>query len=218
MNPQWCRKLSIISREGSSERKMFWVEFNALIKNHIWDLIHRPKGCKIIISKWILKHKKNEIARIVRLKTRLMIREFSQIYEIDYLNIYASMIKLTSIRILLAITVIYELKIHQMNIVTAFLTGELKEEIFMKQSEEFEVGIMKNDLICRFRRSFYDLKQTSWIWNQRIRLFLKSIEFDQTYSDPYIYINKKTRIIIAMWMNDLIIFGKDMININDLKI
>ena len=80
-----------------------------------------------------------------------MTRGFNQIYDIDYLDIYASMIKLASIRILLAITTIYELKIHQMNVMTTFLTNDLKEEIFMKQSEDFEIDIKKNDLICRLK-------------------------------------------------------------------
>jgi len=80
-----------------------------------------------------------------------MTREFNQIYNIDYLDIYASIVKLASIRILLAITAIYELKIHQMNIVITFLAEDLKEEIFMKQSKEFEVEMKKNDLVYRLR-------------------------------------------------------------------
>ena len=87
-----------------------------------------------------------------------MTRRFSQIYEIDYLDIYTSMIKLASIKILLAIATIFELKIHQMNIVTIFLARDLEKEIFMKQLEGFEVDIKEDDLVCRFKRSLYDLK------------------------------------------------------------
>ena len=104
-----------------------------------------------------------------------------------------------------------------MDVVTAFLAGDLEEEIFMEQPEGFEVDIKEDDLVCRLRRSLYGLKQAPRVWNQRIRLFLKSIGFDQTYSNPCVYINKETDIIIAMWMDDLIIFGKDMASINDLK-
>src|SRR5438046_5492640 len=87
----------------------------------------------------------------------------------------------------------------------------------MEQTRVIEICTKEEDLICRLRRSLYGLKQASRVWNQRIRLFLKSIGFDQTYSDPCVYINKKTDIIIAMWVDDLIIFGKDMASINDLK-
>jgi len=123
-------------------------------------------------------------------------------------------VKLASIRILLAIAAIYDLHIHQMDVVTAFLAGELAEEIYMEQPEGFEIG---EDLVCKLLRSLYGLKQAPRIWNQRIRRFLKSIGFEQTHSDPCVYINKETGIIIAMWVDDLIIFGRDMTHINVLK-
>lgn len=105
-----------------------------------------------------------------------------------------------------------------MDVVTAFFVGDLEEEIFMEQPEGLEVGTKEEDLVCRPRKTLYGLKQAPRVWNQRIRLLLKSIGFEQTYSDPCVYINKETDIIIAMWVDDLIIFGKDMVRINDLKV
>jgi Reverse transcriptase (RNA-dependent DNA polymerase) len=150
------------------------------------------------------------------LKVRLVARGFSQIYGVDYLDTYAPVVKLASIRILLAIAAIFGLEIHQMDVVTAFLAGELEEEIYMEQPEGFEVG-NREDFVCRLRKSIYGLKQAPRIWNQKIRRFLKSIGFDQTFSDPCVYVNKSTGIILAMWVDDLIIFGKDMASINALK-
>src|SRR6266480_7525336 len=106
---------------GKQWEKAIRDEYESLIKNHTWDLVRRPKGRRIVTNKWALKHKKNEIARIVRLKARLVARGFSQIYGIDYLDTYAPVVKLASIRILLAIAAIYRLEIHQMDVVTAFL-------------------------------------------------------------------------------------------------
>ena len=143
---------------GKQWEKALQDEYNSLINNHIWDLIHRLKGRRIIINKWALKHKKNEIARIVRLKARPMTRGFSQIYDIDYLDTYAPMVKFAFTRILLAIATIYELEIHQMDIATMFLAGDLKEEIFMKQPD-FEIGTREEDLVYRLRRSLHGLKQ-----------------------------------------------------------
>ena len=189
---------------------------NSLIKNHTWDLVPRPENRQVVSNKFAFKHKKDERAIIVRLKARLVARGFSQIYGIDYLDTYAPVVKLASIRILLAIAAIFDLEIHQMDVVTAFLAGDLEEEIYMEQPEGFKVD-SKEDLVCRLRKSIYGLKQAPRVWNQRIRRFLKSIGFDQLYSDPCVYINKTTEIIIAMWVDDLIIFGKDMTSINALK-
>src|SRR5271169_4341381 len=127
------------------------------------------------------------MGRIVRLKARLVARGFSQIYGIDYLDTYAPVVKLASIRILLSLAAIYGLEIHQMDVVTAFLAGNLEEEIYMEQPEGFEVGTKDEDLVCRLRKSIYGLKQAPRVWNQRIRLYLKSIGFDQTYSDLCVY-------------------------------
>ena len=117
--------------QGKQWEKAIQDEYNSLMKNHTWDLVQRPKGLRIVTNKWALKHKKNETAQIVRLKARLVARGFSQIYGIDYLDTYAPVIKLASIRILLAIAAIYGLEIHQMDVVTAFLAGDLEEEIYM---------------------------------------------------------------------------------------
>ena len=103
-----------------------------------------------------------------------------------------------------------------MDVVTAFLAGDLEEEIYMEQPEGFEVET-DEDLVCLLRKSLYGLKQASCIWNQRIRHFLESIGFIPTYSDPCVYINKQTGIIIAMWVDDLMIFGKDLISIDAVK-
>src|SRR6202023_3812176 len=112
---------------------------------------------------------------------------------------------IASVRILLAIAAIFGVEIHQKKVVTAFLAGELEEEIYMEQPEGFEVG-NREAFVCRPRKSIYGLKQAPRIWNQKIRRFLQSIGFDQTFSDPCVYINTETGIIIAMWVDDLIIF------------
>jgi len=200
---------------GKQWEKAILDEYNSLIKNRTWELVPRPPNRRIISCKWALKHKRDERGRIVRLKARLVARGFSQIYGTDYLDTYAPVVKLASIRILLAIAAVYGLEIHQMDVVTAFLAGDLEEEIYMEQPEGYEMD--GEDLVCKLLKSLYGLKQASRVWNRKIRRFLKSIGFAQTYSDPCVYVNKDTGVIIAMWVDDLIIFGKDMASIQDLK-
>ena len=203
---------------GKQWEKAVQDEVHSLIKNHTWDLVPRPNNRQVVTNKFILKHKKNEIGQIVRLKARLVARGFSQIYGVDYLDTYAPVVKLASIRILFALAAIYGLEVHQMDVVTAFLAGELEEEIYMELPEGFQVGKDDEDLVCLLRKSLYGLKQAPRVWNQQIRRFLKSIGFEPTYSDPCVYINKETGIIVAMWVDDLMIFGKDMGTINELKV
>src|SRR5579859_1806444 len=100
-----------------------------------------------VTNKFMVKHKKDEHARIVRLKARFVARGFSQIYRVNYLDTYAPIVKLALIRILLTIAAIFELEIHQMDVVTAFLAGNLEEEIFMEQLEGFKIGSKEDDLM-----------------------------------------------------------------------
>src|SRR5271169_3570604 len=123
---------------GKQWEKAIRDEIDSHIKNHTWDLVPRPRNRQVVSNKFAFKHKKNEIARIVRLKARLVARGFSQIYGVDYLDTYAPVVKLASIRILLALAAVYDLEIHQMDVVMAFLAGELEEEIYMEQPEGFE--------------------------------------------------------------------------------
>src|SRR5271155_5336503 len=105
---------------------------------------------------------------------------------------------------------------NKMDVVTALLAGELEEEIYMEQPEGFETG-SREDFVCQLRKTIYGLKQAPRVWNQKIQCFLESIGFEQTYSDPCVYVNKEKGIILAMWVDDLIIFGKDLNSVNDLK-
>ena len=96
--------------------------------------------------------------RIIRLKVRLVTKGLSQIYDNNYLNTYIPVVKLAFIRILLAIVAIFSLEIHQMNVVIAFLTEELKKKIYMKQFKGYENG---KDMVYRLIKRLYKLKQVS---------------------------------------------------------
>ena len=100
-----------------------------------------------------------------------------------------------------------------MDVKSAFLMGELKEEIYMDQPEGFKEG----ELVCRLKKSLYGLKQSPRVWNHKIHHFFTTTGFIQTNADHSIYINKDTGIMIGLWMDDLIIVGKNLDIINDLK-
>ena len=87
----------------------------------------------------------------------------------------------------------------------------------MEQPEGFKVGTEDEDLMCRLWKSLYGLKQAPRVWNRKIRRFLRSIGFKPTYSDTCVYVHRRMEVIIAMWVDDLMIFGKNITDIEDLK-
>ena len=189
-------------------------EYNSLVKNKTWILTTLPAGRKAISCKWVFKHKTDENGDVVRFKARLVARGFSQIYGIDYMDTFAPVAKLASLRILLAIAAVEDLEIHQMDVVTAFLIPDLEEEIYMVQPEGFDG---KEGLVCKLQKGLYGLKQSARIWNARLCQHLKSLGFQQSSCDPCIFINNASGVIIAVWVDDLIILGKDLSSIDKVK-
>ena len=73
-----------------------------------------------------------------------------------------------------------------MDFMLAFLNGNLKEEVYVKQPECF-VEKQKEHLVCKLKHSLYGLKQSHWCWNLVLDVQLKRMGFEQSRSDPYIY-------------------------------
>src|SRR5271156_7013121 len=84
----------------------------------------------------------------------------------------------------------------------------------MTQPEGFDTT---EGLVCKLQKGLYGLKQSARIWNTRLRQHLKSLDFQQSSCDPCIYINNASGIIIAVWVDDLIILGKDLNSIDKVK-
>ena len=96
---------------------------------------------------------------IDKYKARLVVKGYRQKKGVDYLDIYSPVTRITSIRMLIALAAVHDLKIHQMDVKTAFLNGELEEEIYMEQPEGFIV-LGKAKKVCRLVKSLYGLKQS----------------------------------------------------------
>lgn len=203
--------------------KDLWIkamqeEVESLKKNETWDLVDVPPDRKAIKSKWVFKTKRNESGKIERYKARLVIKGCSQKKGIDYNETYAPVVRYSSIRYLIALAVKYDLKIHQMDAVTAYLQGELNdEEIYMSQPEGFE---QKGSKVCRLKKALYGLKQSGRVWNKKLDGVLKGLGFKVSQFDPCIYfkIQEGVILIVAVYVDDFLIFSNDDSTVKDLKI
>ena len=123
-----------------NEDKDQWIdamdkEIEYLKAHKVWDLVELPIGSKTVGSKWVFKIKKDVHDEIERYKAWLVAQGCSQQFGQDYDEKLLPVVRFATIRVLLALVVQYELKLHQMDIKTAFLNEELKEDIYMKQPE-----------------------------------------------------------------------------------
>ncbi len=121
-------------------------------------------------------------SRVVRVNGRLVARGFSQRPGIDYVETVSPVVHLTSICSLLAFAIKKGMLIHQMDVATAFLNGQLEEEIYMEQPPGY-VQVGKEHLACKLQRSVYGLKQSPHCWNTVLRDYLRKMGFSQSKAD-----------------------------------
>ncbi|KAM1925822.1 hypothetical protein ACFX13_033067 [Malus domestica] len=119
-------------------------EMDSLESNQTWHLVDLPPGCKTIGCKWILKRKLKPDGSVEKFKARLVAKGYRQRENIDFFDTYSPVTRITSIRVLFALASIHDLVVHQMDVKTAFLNGELEEEIYMDQPEGFIIPGQEN--------------------------------------------------------------------------
>ena len=136
------------------------AEMDSLAKNKTWDLVPLPKGQKSVGCKWVFKLKLKADGSVDRHKARLVAKGYSQQQGLDFTETFAPVAKFASIWAALAIAALEDMEIHQMDVETAFLNGNLEEEIYMDQPEGFIKPGTEN-LVCKLKKSLYGLKQAS---------------------------------------------------------
>lgn len=117
-----------------------------------------PSDRNIVDCKWVFTIKHDELGRPTRYKARLVARGFTQEYLIDYDETFAPVARISSFRIIMSLANQYGLKIHHMDVKTAFLNGVLKEEIYMRAPPGLACA---GNQVCRLNRAIYGLKQAA---------------------------------------------------------
>lgn len=159
-----------------------WVEavneeLHAHEKNETWTIVPRRADQKPIDPKWVFKVLRGTSGDVYRYKARLCPRGFLQKEGLDYTETFLSVVRYDSLRVFLAMVAGRGLEIVQFAIRTAFLHGELKEDIFMELSE----GLKREDsqdVVCKLNKSLYGLKQASRCWSEKFREF-QTIRFSR---------------------------------------
>ena len=187
-------------------------EYDSLINAKTYTLIPRPPHCRPIDCKWVLKTKRNAQGVLIKHKARLVARGYAQRYGVDYEETYAPVCRQGSIRMLCALAAQHDWEIHQMDVVSAFLNGVLEETVYMEQPEGFVIP-GKEDWVCKLSKSLYGLKQAGRTWYQKIDVTLKQTHgFSALSTDQCVYIrkDKTSLIIIALYVDDLLIFSNSI--------
>lgn len=128
-----------------------------IVSNKTWKLCPRPVSQNIIQNKWVYKIKQNPNGSIERFKARFVAKGYEQQIGVDYNDTFSPVIKPSTIRVILAITVHFHWDIKQFDVSNGFLHVDLLEKVFMEQPQIF-VDPQHPNHVCRLNKAIYGLK------------------------------------------------------------
>ena len=177
---------------------------------HVFESVEKiPEGANITASRWIFKFKRNSAGEIIKRKSRLVAKGYTQQEGIDFHETFSPTLKSDSIRIFTALAVQNNFQIHHIEINAAYLNAPLKEEIYMKPPKGHEDY---NKKYWKLRKAIYGLKQSGKQWNDELDKYIKKIGYRRIISEPCLYLkeNKYNNIssILAVYVDDILLAGK----------
>ena len=210
----------------SKERDKWWdsmnSEYTSLIGLGTWELVPRKPGEKVIGCMWAYKIKEKKSGEIDKFKSRLVARGDQQA-DSSFTDIFAPVIKFTTLRILLAIACVMDWDLQQIDIGNAYCNAHLtSDRILMRQPPGFEqYGPNGEELVCLLRKTLYGLKQSGRSWNALLNSWLTQSKWKlkRCRSDHCLYYanhNGKV-LIVGCYVDDLVITGNDPALIREFK-
>ena len=138
-------------------------EMKSMHDSDVWGLVQLLVGLKPIGCKWIFKTKRDSKCNTERYKACLAAKGFTQGEGIDYSEAFPPVSLTDSFRIIIALVAHFDLELHQMDVKTAFLNGEIDETIYMEQPKNFVTRDVKS-MVCKLKKSLYGPKQSPRLW------------------------------------------------------
>ncbi|CAI7893011.1 unnamed protein product [Closterium sp. NIES-53] len=199
-------KEALESSDSEEWKKAMESELKSIEENGMWELVELPKGLKAITSKWLFKIKSDTDGKIERYKSRLVAKGYQQKEKVDYKELFAPVVKPTTLRTLLTGAAIKVWVVKQMDVTTAFLNGILEEEIFMAQQEGFDDG---SGRVWKLKKALYGLKQAPRQWYLELREVLKEIRFTPSSADHSLFMlgEREQRSFMVVYVDDILIFS-----------
>jgi hypothetical protein len=194
------------------------MEMDAVERNKTWELADLPAGHHAISLKWVFKLKKDETGEVIKHKAHLVARGFVQQEGIDFDDAFAPVARMESVRLLLALATQEGWRVHHMDVKSAFLNGDLKEEVYVHQPPGFAIP-GKEGKVLRLRKALYGLRQAPRAWNAKMDSTLKEMGFEQSPHEAAIYRRGSggKALLVGVYVDDLVITGTKDVEVATFK-
>ncbi|GKV30597.1 hypothetical protein SLEP1_g39391 [Rubroshorea leprosula] len=191
-------------------------ELSALLENDTCDMVPCPSNVSIIGSRWVFSVKLKADGSIERYKARLVAQGYKQEYGIDYIETFAPVAKMTTVRLLITLSAMHQWPISQMDVKNAFLHGNLKETVYMKPPLGYSHS---KSMVCKLKRSLYGLKQAPRAWFERFRQVIVDAGYVQSSHDYSLFMHNSPQgvTLLLIYVDDMLITGSNKEGIAKLK-
>ncbi|KXZ45879.1 hypothetical protein GPECTOR_49g463 [Gonium pectorale] len=193
-------------------------EIASLYCNNTWTLVQVSRATRVIGVKWVFSYEFDASGNIERYKARLVAKGYSQVAGIDFDEVFAPVSKHATLRAFLSVVAVRDLELHQLDVKTAFLNGELEDDdLHVAQLPGYEQG--GRDTACRLNKALYGLRQASRTWYERLRSELKAMGFKPSESDPGLFVKEEDgdRVFLLVYVDDLLIAAMKLETVAQIK-
>jgi hypothetical protein len=193
-------------------------EITMIEANQTWELVDPPPHCCPIGLKWVYKAKKDTADNISKYKGRLVAKGYVQQQGVDFDEVFALVARLESVRLLLAHAANEGWAVHQMDVKSAFLNGELLEEVYVQQPPGFVLKGHEGKVL-RLVKALYGLRQAPRAWYSKLDGALLQLGFRRSSSEHAVYFRGAgtRRLVIGVYVDDLVITGGNQGDIDQFK-
>ncbi|MCO5603108.1 hypothetical protein L7F22_057253 [Adiantum nelumboides] len=194
--------------EATSWRQAMESEYQSLMDNGTWQLVSSPPSRKLVTCKWLLRKKLKADGTVSHYKGRLVARGFTQVPGMDFTKTFSLVLRITSFRILIAVAALFGFHLHQMDVRTAFLNGDLHEEIYTEQPASY-ISVQHPNYVCRLLKALYGLKQSPRQWYQRFHQCMVTLGDTRFQSDANLYIRPTAGVLLflAIYVDDILLLS-----------
>ena len=191
-------------------------ELAALVTNQTWSITDLPPRKSAIGCRWVYKIKYHSNGTIERYKARLVAKGYNQMEGIDFLDTFAPVAKLTTLRLLLALAATKNWDLKKLDVNNAFLHGDLNEKVYMKLPPGFQAA--NRNKVFKLQKSLYGLKQAGRQWYAKLSNFLKSHNYNISTVDHSLFLKhdgEKTTALLV-YVDDIVLTGNNLAEINQI--
>lgn len=196
---------------GAEWRAATEVEVTKLQALNTWEVVNLPPGSAAVGCRLVFAVKYTPTGLIDRYKVRVVAQGFSQQPEIDFLETFSPALRQESLRVLLALAVVEDLEILQCDVVSAYPRAQLHATVYVKPPEPLKelLGLGGSQKVFRLNTALYGLKQSGREWYIEACRGLKQLGFEPLFSEPSILINPSKGQIIGLYVDDMLVLGKN---------